>query len=355
MPRRPARARKRPPAAARADDVLRDSAQRGARRCALALLADVRAARDRLDDLKDKEALHDFRVALRRLRSWLRAFRPALSDTVDAKLERRLKRIARATGASRDLEVHVAWIAAARRSLSDRAAVGATWMLQRLRRERREADADFRSVIDRKFDRAATDAEAALSRYEAAVEGRADRFAALAAETIEAQMVALSNAIARVSDPGDRMEAHTARIAAKRLRYLLEGVESASTGAPAIIETLKTLQDTLGELHDAQLFSGELALLIAEQMAEETPARGQAGDGNGARGPRATPVAGLRVLSQRLRRSEAQAFASFASAWRPDATEAFGARVAAVAADVRAGGTPRTVPIARSRRTRAHS
>src|SRR6478672_7935479 len=103
----------RTPAAA-AHDILRDSVQRGARRSALALLAHVRAARDRLDDLGDKEALHDFRVALRRLRSWLRAFRPALADTVGPKIERRLKQIAKETGASRDLEVHVAWVSGAR-------------------------------------------------------------------------------------------------------------------------------------------------------------------------------------------------------------------------------------------------
>jgi CHAD domain-containing protein len=304
------------------------------------LLADVRAARDRLDDLRDKEALHDFRVALRRLRSWLRAFRPALADTVDPKIERRLKRIAKATGSSRDLEVHVEWVSSARRSLSDSARVGATWLLQRLRRNRREADADFRSVIDRKFDSAATDAEAALSHYEASVDEDGDRFATAAAEMIESQMIALSNAVERVTSQGDRAEAHATRIAAKRLRYLLEGVESASPSAPNLIEELKALQDTLGELHDAQLFGGELATMIAELLAEQGSPSGRGPDpaksNNGV--PRPSPVAGLRVLSRRMRRSEEKAYKTYTTAWSSEATAVFSKRIAGVASDLRAIG-----------------
>jgi CHAD domain-containing protein len=323
--------------------------QRGVRRRALGLLADVRKERDRLDDLRDKEALHDFRVALRRLRSWMRAFRPALVDTVDAKIEKRLKRIAEATGSSRDLQVHVDWVASARRTLSDSARVGATWLLQRLRRSRRDADADFRSVIDRRFDSAAIDAEAALSHYEASVVEDSDAFATVAAEMIESQMVALSNAIERVTGQGDRAEAHTTRIAAKRLRYLLEGVATASASAPKLIEELKTLQDTLGELHDAQLFGGELATMIAELLAERgfpsgTPDRAK---NNGV--PRPSPVSGLRILSRRIRRSEEKAYKAYSAAWSSEATAAFSTRIAGLASDLRAiGGTTRSAR--RSRR-----
>jgi len=351
MSPRTARSRRKSPPTSQVDEALRDPVQRGVRRRALALLADVRKERDRLDDLRDKEALHDFRVALRRLRSWMRAFRPALEDTVDAKMERRLKRIAEATGSSRDLEVHVAWVASARRSLSDTARVGATWLLQRLRRDKREADANFRSVIDRKFDNAATDAEAALSHYEASVGEDGDRFATVAAEMIESQMVALSNAIERVTGQGDRAEAHTTRIAAKRLRYLLEGVESASPAAPALIEELKTLQDTLGELHDAQLFGGELATMIAELLADQGSPSGRGPDratsSNGV--PRPSPIAGLRVLSRRMRRSEEKAYQAYTAAWSPEATAAFSNRIGGVASDLRAiGGAKKSARRSRS-------
>jgi CHAD domain-containing protein len=343
MARRISRSRRHQPAPSRIEDILRDSVQRGARRSALVLLKKVRETRDRLDDLGDKEALHDFRVALRRLRSWLRAFRPALADTVTPKMERRLKRIAKATGSSRDLEVHVEWVENARRSLSDNARVGATWLLQRLRRDKREADADFRSVIGERFDRAAEDAEAGLSRYQASVEEEGERFAATAADMIEIQMLALSNAVARVTGQGDRAEAHAARIAAKRLRYLLEGVAEASSAATPLIEELKALQDTLGELHDAQLFAGELATMISELVARPSQASGD----NNVRGAkraqastRVGPVSGLRVLSRRMRRAEETSFQTYARAWSTEATEAFSTRISAFAADLRAAAAP---------------
>lgn len=350
------RARSKTPTT-RADEILRDSVQRGARRSALALLANVRDARDRLDDLSDKEALHDFRVALRRLRSWLRAFRPALADTVGPKIERRLKQIAEETGASRDLEVHVAWVTNARRSLSETARGGASWLLRRLRKDKREADADFRAVIDRRFGRAASDAEDALTRYEGSVLDDGERFATVAAEMIDAQATALANAAGRVSGQGDRVEAHTTRIAAKRLRYLLEGIEPALSTARPLIEELKDLQDTLGELHDAQLFGGELATMISELLAEEALPRRPSplGSKRAARSPgRPSPILGLRVLSRRMRLAETKAFRSYVSSWSAEATAAYSARVVAVATELRAIGTasPRRPLARRSRPSR---
>ncbi|MGH7619570.1 MAG: CHAD domain-containing protein, partial [Gemmatimonadaceae bacterium] len=275
--------------------------------------------------------LHDFRVALRRLRSWLRAFRPAFADTVSPKVEGRLKKIAKETGSSRDLEVHVAWVTSARRTLSPTARAGATWLLHRLRQQRREADAEFRALIDRKFTTAAAAAEDALTRYESSVLDDGDRFAAVAAETIDAQTEALVNAVGRVTGQGDRAEAHATRIAAKRLRYLLEGVEAAVPDASRLIEELKRLQNVLGELHDAQIFGGELATMIAELLASQgsRPARR---DGAA---PRPNPVVGLRVLSRRMRRAEVVAFQSYAGQWGTEATAAFAARVASVADELR--------------------
>ncbi|HYU36006.1 MAG TPA: CHAD domain-containing protein, partial [Thermoanaerobaculia bacterium] len=51
----------------------------GAHLLALTLLDQAAAAFPRLEDPADSEALHDFRVALRRLRSCLRAYRSCLN------------------------------------------------------------------------------------------------------------------------------------------------------------------------------------------------------------------------------------------------------------------------------------
>jgi hypothetical protein len=155
-----------------------------------------------------------------------------------------------------------------------------------------------------------------------------------------------------VTGQGDRAEAHATRIAAKRLRYLLEGVADAAHAAKALIEELKALQDTLGELHDAQLFGGELATMISELLAEN----GTSADGSGRTkhpaGPRTRsgPVPGLRVLSRRMRRAEETAFKRYTRAWSPPATDAFAGRIIALTTDLRGVGA---VTVSRRRSARA--
>ena len=51
---------------------------------------------------------------------------------------------------------------------------------------------------------------------------------------------------------------HEARIAAKRLRYLLEAAREVDPLVPSALQALKAIQDLLGEFHDAEVL-GELA------------------------------------------------------------------------------------------------
>lgn len=310
-----------------AQGLLQDSAQRGARRRALAHLEDVRDARDRLDDASDDEALHDFRVALRRLRSWVRAFRPLLCDTLPRKAERRLKRIARGTGSSRDLEVHIAWIEHARGSMRGASREGSDWLLDLLRVRKAGCDAALRHAIDDEYDRAVECVESGLGRYVASVLEPEPPFAPAFAELVRKHTTTFAEAVGRVASIGDRAEAHAARIAAKRLRYLLEALECDRPAVHPIIGQLKALQDNLGELHDAQIFASEIAALEADLLAAQ---------------PLAPPrqAAGLQLLSRRLRRREIRAFRVFSETWAAPKLTAFIDSVGGLAEslDGRSGG-----------------
>lgn len=104
-----------------------------ARGIALEYLAAAQAARQRLREHADNAALHDFRVALRRLRSTIRLYRLWLDDRVlPRKLCRRLKRLARATNAARDAEVGLAWVKRQRRFLPRRSLNGVQWFTDEL-------------------------------------------------------------------------------------------------------------------------------------------------------------------------------------------------------------------------------
>jgi hypothetical protein len=120
-------------------DNLRESSHRVVRLVALGHLADAAGARDRLSRGSDDEALHDFRVALRRFRSWERAFREYTRDDISKKRRRQLRDLARDTGASRDLEVHLAWLADQRESLTGRERPGLGWLLSTLDAQKAKA------------------------------------------------------------------------------------------------------------------------------------------------------------------------------------------------------------------------
>ena len=114
-------------------------ADRGIRMIALELLDDAATAADRLTREHDERALHDFRVALRRLRSWLRAFKRELKGSVHGKDRRLLRRVADATNFGRETDVQIAWLLQASKGRSRKRRRGAQWLIEYLEAERRLA------------------------------------------------------------------------------------------------------------------------------------------------------------------------------------------------------------------------
>src|SRR5918996_3887663 len=227
----------------------------GARRLALAHLQDAGAARSRLGSPSDTEALHDYRVALRRLRSCLRAYRKPLRSSVSRKKLRQLRRLARGTNRNRDLEVHLAWLSEQRDRIGEAEQPGASWILGRLTAAKRRAWEDmlrrdgglFPKVHDRLLVR--------LSAFRATIRLDTDQSrrstAAVAARCVRAASKRMKSRLLAIHGYSSAAEIHRARIAAKRLRYLLEPFAGGIPGGDAVIDRLKTLQDDLGDVHDA--------------------------------------------------------------------------------------------------------
>lgn len=207
--------------------------------------AAVEAAR-RMDDAEDAVALHDFRVAVRRLRTTIRAYRTELRDAVRPRLYRRLGEIADETNRVRDADVALAWLQPLQPELSARERVGLRWLIERIESRRTKRIEHDLAEARRSFRGAERRLRAGLTIDEAVP----DRpFAALARGTILAQAQQLDEMLAAVGAPDDP-EAHQARIAAKRLRYLLEPLTEAVPAAARVVARLRTIQNRLGELHD---------------------------------------------------------------------------------------------------------
>lgn len=254
------------------DDLLGRAPDEAVRLIALALLEQARAARERLPDPSDTEALHDFRVALRRLRSTERAHRALLADSVRKKARKRLRAIARATGASRDLEVLLQWLDGQRGSLNSRHRAGAAWLRARWLRARRKADARLARDAGPAFDRLRASLARTLPVYWRRMRVDAPperaRFAPVLAARLREASAALETALGLVTGPEAVHEAHEARIAAKRVRYLLEPVKAHVDGGGPALKRLRELQDMLGELHDLDVLQAVLATARTEAAAE---------------------------------------------------------------------------------------
>lgn len=212
------------------------------------------AACVRLADPDDAEALHDFRVAIRRSRSWVRAYHLYLP--LDKSLRRRLRDLARRTNAARDAEVSIAGlqVLAGRLTASQRA--GFRWMLARLEQDRQRAYADILQHIPATWPALGRDLRHRLRRHKAAA---SPAFPHVAFELAAAAAAELAQRLRAIGGEQDIETMHQARIAAKRLRYLLEPFRDEVQGARDAVAGLTALQDDLGALHDGYVLQQRLA------------------------------------------------------------------------------------------------
>ena len=248
--------------------------EEGARVVALSYLDQAAAARPRLKDEDDAEALHDFRVALRRLRSWLRAYDDLLKDSVPRKLARRLKRLAGATGPGRDAEVQLEWLRGRSSHLSPQQRQGLAWIVARLHGRMRDAYGDLQKEIERDFPDLDGDLRRKLSVYRTQVflgpGSPPSTLGKVTAPILRVQVDDLEVHLAQVEQADDKEQAHRARISAKRVRYLLEPFAEDLPEAGPVIKRFKALQDVLGDLHDSHVLEDELTKAVEEAAAERT-------------------------------------------------------------------------------------
>jgi CHAD domain-containing protein/CYTH domain-containing protein len=302
-------------------DFLDLPVEHATRVAAVALLRNGVTAHERLIDPTDGEALHDFRVAVRRLRSWLRAYRSVLKDGFSDKSRRQLKSIAAVTGSARDLEVHLEWLHQHIDTLDADRRSGAMQFRARLENEKQYADHALRSEVARDFTNVADKLRKSLAEYVIRVriddDPRPRPMAIAMAETLRGAAQALRDRLGAVTPAVDQPEAaHRVRIETKRLRYLLEPIAPDIERANLLLDRLVELQDLLGEMHDHRV-------LLREVLAESESSSLTEDD-----------RAGLAALATTLREREAAAFATFEQHWINTGAQELFETVHAVAADL---------------------
>lgn len=201
----------------------------------------------------DAGGLHAFRVALRRARTALKAYRRWVPD-VRRKDRRRLRRLARGTNAGRDADVLLPLLSRIARDLPAAERRDATALRRRLRRARHAetppAD-DLRDGLRRA-------ARPLRRRLRAAARSESGSFGDALGELLAADAATLAGELATLSTSDAPAAIHAARLTVKRVRYLLEPVRRDIAGAGAAVADLQRLQTRLGELHDLDVLGGVL-------------------------------------------------------------------------------------------------
>lgn len=300
-------------------ELLLQPVSKGVRVVALGFIEDAEAASVKLEAEPNADALHEFRVALRRLRSWLRAFRGELRGTIRKKDRRRLRDIAAATGLGRDIDVQLAWVRKVARGKSRRAQTGARWMEKHLvTRQRQAGDAVDAALMERFHDVRAD----LVARLSVGVPSRRSRrnenLAGAIARHLKEHAVALGAALDQVHSAADEVQAHEARIAAKRVRYLMEPAAPFVKGGRDLLRTLKNLQSKLGDLHDAHVMASELRTVLESSAVAVAASRLSASHGATATtstAPAGDAMDGLLALADRVERDANRAFKAVSKTW----------------------------------------
>jgi CHAD domain-containing protein len=247
---------------------------------------------------EDPEAVHQARVATRRLRSTLRTFRSLLEPDWTRRLRDELKWLADLLGAVRDADVLLARFEGHLAALPQADAAAGRRLLRRLTRRRA---ADHRRLLQAMGQpRYATllDDLVAAAGAPALLPGADQPAAEVMPPLVAKPWRRLRKTVRAAGDDPTDDELHQIRIRAKRARYAAEAVEPV-IGKPAerFADAAADLQDVLGDHHDA---------VVAEAWLRQAAARATRDD--------EALAAGLLVAAERA--DAAATRAAWRKAWR---------------------------------------
>jgi CHAD domain-containing protein len=201
----------------------------------------------------DDEAVHDFRVALRRTRTLLEVGRPLFGRFYADEVRRALRDVQRASGALRDEEVLLELLGglpAERPQTPSYVSNVGEWIEGRRRREKRLRSALRRKVREGELDRGRHLLAALVAfRIKPSRDRRVTKFARRAVEDAKRDVDQLRRG------PLHEAEAlHNLRIAYKRLRYTVEAFATVLPGDLASLsQQAARFQGRLGRLHDVDV------------------------------------------------------------------------------------------------------
>ncbi len=194
------------------------------------------------------EALHDMRVAIRRLRNLLKAFRRILPRPEADALEARFRRLSKKLGPARDMDVWMRTLKSMRVFERD----GGREFSRRQREVQKRRREAARRVVTAPSTRA-LNADFRLFLDQPAGEASDITLEKLAARAIRKSLDRVMER-SRLPASFPARSAHLLRIACRRARYMAEFfAETPGKPAARLARRLKAVQDVLGDVHDCDI------------------------------------------------------------------------------------------------------
>lgn len=216
----------------------------------------------------NEDAIHDMRVAIRRIRAAFRIAGPQYRRRIVRSFRAELRALADALGAARDLDVILKHGQAfAGRQPPDAPKVSA-W-LDHLRSRRAEAQRELIEYLgSKRFAKLVQEFEAFVTESGSGVKASQRSGATPRVCDVLPAAIWSQYSVVRSYEAAENLSLeslHTLRIEFKRLRYLLEFFrEVLGARADALIKMTVGAQDHLGLLHDADVTAGMLRAFVAE-------------------------------------------------------------------------------------------
>jgi CHAD domain-containing protein len=211
---------------------------------------------ERLENEADGETLHDFRVTVRHLRSFLESYEDHIKG---AKKHRgRFSDLLKLTNAGRDHEVHLGWLKARQEKADAVEHDGIRYLFELLSND----DQVDLEKVKKQYAKAATKL---AQDFSAKPQKTKTSFATVTAKVLQEYRKDLAKCLRKIENPEDDSALHDALIAAEKLGHTLELLESEA--AKALVKDLKGLQDLTGSLHDLHLLEPKVqTFLFAETV-----------------------------------------------------------------------------------------
>jgi len=295
-----------------------------------ALLKRLQALTQEMDGVRqaqDIEYIHRMRVASRRLRSAITLFEECLPRKKLPDWQKQVRRITRALGAARDTDVQIDLLDKVLRHLQEPSAdevdedvrrypPGIERLRLRLRQRREKLQTDVSGALDA-WEASQVTEELGQTLRQQLVQARLSQVEAPSPRVYQQAYLITSLRLeemlayeASVYHPEQVEELHAMRIAAKRLRYTLEVFAPLyDDGLKQPLQTVRQVQDVLGDIHDCDVW-----VLVLPQFMEEERARTLKYFGHTRSFGRLR--AGLMYLQQERQQHRAERYQEFVEFWQ---------------------------------------